>query len=230
MLLAHSAEESLVLLKLLQRLPHDLLLFSNDPLLASILLVCYNTLDLWVLELLLAILESHLVPELLDQLADKHLVLGINLGGWKAKEASDLGCTLGDEALGDDDISEARKSLVPCVDKNDREGVEIGANDATAYGLALSLTVAAVKVALSTLPQKKACALALQDTLVHGESLGIIPPSDAERASSVLLSECSAVELRRHAEAVYSLRFTEVLYHEALVGTRDGVRDVDLAE
>jgi hypothetical protein len=65
----------------------------------------------------------------------------------EAEEAADLGSTLGTEALGVDDVGQARDLVVALLDNGESKDSEVHADDATTDGLSLAFTGAAGSVA-----------------------------------------------------------------------------------
>eukprot|EP00981_Chlorochromonas_danica_P011209 scaffold3808_cov170-Ochromonas_danica.AAC.8 len=166
-LLEESAVGSSISLALLQ---------SSDLLLDALSLSAESdgsdkALDVGALGVLLAVL-------LLDLARDDILADIISLG--EVEELADLGGTLGAEALRHGGVGDTLDLVVALLHDDEVEHRQIGADDAAADRLALSLTSAASAVAGEAVLEEEAHAGVGEHTLLHGEALLVVTASDLE--------------------------------------------------
>lgn len=67
-----------------------------------------------------------------------------------------------------------------------------------------------------------------QDTLLHGETLFVVSSSDAEEVSLPLISEQIGLNFSAHALLVEDAQLVLIVYLEQLLGSRSGIRYVQL--
>lgn len=85
----------------------------------------------------------------------------------KVEELSDLGGSLGAEALGLDGVGEAGDVVLALLDDNEGEGGDIRADDAAADGLSSALTLTTGAVAGVTFAEEQAGTGGEENTLLH---------------------------------------------------------------
>ena len=115
------------------------------------------------------------------------------------EELANVVGTLGSETLGDGGVSETGEVLLTLLDNGDGEDRHVGTDNATADGLALTLTGAAGAVARVTLGQQEADTGGEEDTLLHGETLLVVTSGDTENVTLELVAERVDGDLSRDA-------------------------------
>lgn len=116
----------------------------------------------------------------------------------EAKEAADLGGTLGSEALGLDGIGEAGDVLLALLDDGEGKDRQVGANDAAADRLALALASATGAVAGVAVGEEEADTGRGDDTLLHGETLLVVAARDADDIALPLIAKGLGRNLGAH--------------------------------
>ena len=119
----------------------------------------------------------------------------------EVEKLADLGRALGTEAQRVVDVvrGESGDGVGADLDHHEVDDGEIRADDAAADRLALALTSAARAVARLTLLEEKAHTTGKEDTLLHGETLGVVSAGDAESVAGVQrILHVVTVDLRRH--------------------------------
>jgi len=138
---------------------------------------------------LLALLGGELTAN--DVLADV-----VFLG--EVEELADLGGSLGAKTSGDVVVCEAWEFGISLLHDDKVDDGEVRADDASADGLSLSLTVTALAVASSSLAEEKSDSGVGQNSLLHGESLLVVSTGDLEDVALVLLSKRVSLDLLGH--------------------------------
>jgi len=101
----------------------------------------------------------------------------------QVEESPDLGGTLGTETLGENVIGETWDLLFTLLDDDDGENGDIGVDDATTDGLALTFTGSTSSVARVTVSQEETGSLGEENTLLHWETLLVVTTGDAENVT-----------------------------------------------
>jgi len=151
----------------------------------------HQSLDLGSLELLLlSVLEGE---RTFDDILANVVILG------QVEQLPDLGGSLGPETAGDGVVGEAGNLLVALFDDGHGEHGEVTVHDASAHGFTLAFTSAARAVAGVALGKEKLHTAVGQHTLLHGESLLVVTPGDAENVTLELVPESVGGDLSAHA-------------------------------
>jgi len=117
----------------------------------------------------------------------------------EAKESADLGSTLGTQALGVDDIGQARDVVLALLDDAESKDREVHSDDATTDRLALALTSTAGTVAGVAVGQQKTDTGWVHDTLLHGETLLVVSTGDSEDVALELITNAVTWNLGAHS-------------------------------
>jgi len=126
-----------------------------------------------------------------DELADIILLA-------EAEESSDLGGTLGTEALGVNGVGDARNVCVALLDDAESQDGEVHGDNAAADGLTLALTSSSWAVAGVAVGEEKSDTGWVHDTLLHWETLLVVAAGDLEDVSLELIANRVAWNLSTH--------------------------------
>merc|ERR1711976_579431 len=124
-----------------------------------------------------------------------------------------------------------RPGLLLTLLHNDQvEGGEVGADNATADGLAtaLALTAAVAEHAGVTGGHEQPDALVGHDTLAHGETLLVLAAHDLEDVALELLAEGVALDLLGKALVKESTELAVIVNLDLLLGPSHGVGNIEL--
>lgn len=114
------------------------------------------------------------------------------------KHLPDFARALGTQALGHVTVGKAGNVLLALLDNHEREGSNVGADDAAADRLALPLSSTAGAVARVALGQQQLDTLRRQDTLLHGEALLVVAAHDFHDVALVLVAKGVGRDLGRN--------------------------------
>jgi hypothetical protein len=117
----------------------------------------------------------------------------------ETEKATDLGRTLGTQALGVDGIRQTRDVRISLLDDRESENRQVHGDDASTNRLSLSLTSSAGAVAAVTIGEEKADTSRVHDTLLHRETLLVVASSDAENVALELVADAVARDFLTHA-------------------------------
>jgi len=120
----------------------------------------------------------------------------------EAKELADLGCTLGTEALGVNDISDAGNIIVALLDDREREDGQVHSHDAATDRFTLALTGAARSVAGVAVREQEADSSGMHDSLLHWETLLVVAAGDLEDVALELIANAVARYFCAHSVIV----------------------------
>ena len=101
----------------------------------------------------------------------------------KVEELSDLRCTLGTEAFGDDGVRQSGNFVLALFNDNEGKHGNIGAHNASTHGFALALTGTADTVTRVTIGEEKADTVRKKDTLLHRKTLLVVSTCNAENVT-----------------------------------------------
>ena len=141
----------------------------------------------------------------------------------ETEKATDLGRTLGTQALGVDGIRQTRDIRISLLDDRESENRQVHGDDASTNRLSLSLTSSAGAVAAVTIGEEKADTSRVHDTLLHRETLLVVASSDAEDVALELVAERGDVDLLTHSALHEAASLVLVVDLEALLSTRGWV-------
>ena len=113
----------------------------------------------------------------------------------KIEEFSYLGCSLRPKTLGQNVVRESRNIGIALLDDDEREDGDVWANDAATHGLAPALTVTAGAVAGVAVGKEKTNTVRKENTLFHGETLLVVPTSDAKDVAGEFIAKGVSLDL-----------------------------------
>jgi len=141
----------------------------------------------------------------------------------EVEELADLGGSLGAKTSGDVVVCEAWEFRVSLLHDDKVDDGEVRADDASADGLSLSLTVTALAVASSSLAEEKSDSGVGQNSLLHGESLLVVSTGNLEDVSLVLLSKRVSLDFLGHTFVIKGTDFDFVIDLNSLLCPGGGI-------
>lgn len=117
----------------------------------------------------------------------------------ETEQLTDLGGALGTQATGGGLVGETGNLGIALLDDDELHDGQVVTGDATANGLALAGTLAALTEGLHALGEEQADTLVGEDTLHHRETLLVIAARDTEDVALELFREDAAIHLGAHA-------------------------------
>lgn len=133
----------------------------------------------------------------------------------QVEESPDLGGTLGTETLGENVIGETWDLLFTLLDDDDGENGDIGVDDATTDGLALTFTGSTSSVARVTVSQEETGSLGEENTLLHWETLLVVTTGDAENVTLPLGTQgLSGNAGERNGQRIRCKRWGDTVHNE----------------
>lgn len=146
----------------------------------------------------------------------------------QTEESSDLGGTLGTEALGVDDIGEAWDFALALLDDGQSKDRQVLADDAATDGLALALAITSGSVAGVAFGKEELDTGREHDTLLHGKALLVITAGDAENVALPLITETVSGNFVAHTLLHEDAQLALIVNLEELLRPIGRVGDVQL--
>jgi len=146
----------------------------------------------------------------------------------QVEEFANLSRTLGTEAFRQNVVGKTWDFAFALLDDNEREDSNIGADNATTHGLALTLTGTADAVARVALGKQETNTVGKENTLLHREPLLVIAASDTEDVALPFIAERVGRDLLRDLLVVEDTDALLVIEIEELLVPRSGVGDIEL--
>lgn len=146
----------------------------------------------------------------------------------ETEEAADLGCALGTETLGVDNVGEAGNVSITLLDDAHGKDSEVHADDATANGLPLALAGATGAVARVTLAEQESDTGRVHDTLLHRETLLVVAAGNPEDVALELITDAVARDFLTHAALHEDTELALIFDLDQFLGSIVGVGDVEL--
>ena len=147
----------------------------------------------------------------------------------KVVELADLAGTLGADTTGDDVVGEAVDVLLALLDDGKVEDAEVTSDDAATDGASLALTVMSATTETDGVGlEEKTDTVVAEDTLLHGETVLVVPASDAEDVPGELLTEGGGVNLLGDSHVVEDAELLVIVDVDDLLTASCGTSDVKL--
>lgn len=146
----------------------------------------------------------------------------------EVKKFTNLGSTLGTKTTGHGGIGQARNISLADLDDDQREDSQIGGDDAATDTLTLALPGATGTVAGVTLGEEETDTVWDEDTLLHGEALLVVAPTDLEDVPLPLVAQAVCLDQLGHALVIKVTEFPLIIHFNHLLASRKWVRNIQL--
>ena len=141
----------------------------------------------------------------------------------QTKESPDLGSPLWSQPVGVVDIGQPWEIALALLNDHQGQDSEVHANDAPPNRLPLPLTGTPWSVARVALRQQKLNTGRVHDTLFHGETLLVVPSSNLENVSLVLITNSVTRDLLTHAFVDENTETTLIIDFDEFLSAVGGV-------
>jgi hypothetical protein len=146
----------------------------------------------------------------------------------ETEETANLGCTLGTETLGVDNVGKTGNVVVALLDDAQSKDREVHADDASTDRLPLALAGATGAVAGVAVTEEETNTGWVHNTLLHRETLLVVAAGDPEDVALELVADRVSRNLLSHATIHEDAKLALIFDLDQLLGAIVRVRNVEL--